>query len=226
MKAAIFDMDGTLIDSVDLHAQAWQDAFERFGHTLPFDKIRSQIGKGGDQLLPVFLSAEEVKAKGKDLEKFRSDLFKAQFLDRVKPFPQVRPLFKRLLNDGWKIALASSAKGDELQKYKEMTEIGDLLDTETSSDDAEKSKPHPDIFLAALERLGDISADDCVVIGDSPYDAQAARKAGMQAAGVLCGGFPEDDLRNAGFSQIFKSPADLLTRFDEFTRTMAPAQLR
>jgi phosphoglycolate phosphatase-like HAD superfamily hydrolase len=124
-------------------------------------------------------------------------------------------LFERLKADGKRIALASSAKGDELQTYKKITGIGDLLETETSSDDAEKSKPHPDIFEAALERLGQISPERVVVIGDTPYDAEAAGKAGLRTIGVLCGGFPEADLRGAGCIAIYRDPADLLGRYDE-----------
>lgn len=215
MKAAIFDVDGTLVDSVELHAKAWQDAFEEFGHELAFDAIRSQIGKGGDQLMPVFLSEQELAAKGKEIEKYRGEVFKAKYFSQVRPLADVRQLFQRLIDGGWKIALASSAKGEELQTYKDIARISDLLDTETSSDDADKSKPHPDIFLAAMDRLGRaVAPQDCVVIGDSPYDAEAAGKAGARASvGVLSGGFPEADLRKAGCVEIYRDPADLLRNY-------------
>jgi HAD superfamily hydrolase (TIGR01509 family) len=215
MKAAIFDIDGTLVDSVDLHAKAWQKAFAHFGHDISFDRIRSQIGKGGDQLMPVFLSKEELKSEQKDLEKYRGDLFRKDYLPHVKGFPKVRALFQRLLADGWKIALASSAKGKDLEKYKKIADIGDLLDAETSSDDAEKSKPHPDIFQAAMDRLGKISPKDCIVVGDSPYDAEAAIKAGIRSVGFLCGGFPDSDLRQAGYEALYQSPADLLANYKQ-----------
>jgi phosphoglycolate phosphatase-like HAD superfamily hydrolase len=123
-------------------------------------------------------------------------------------------LFERIKADGKRIALASSAKGDELEKYKKIANIADLVDAETSSDDAEQSKPHPDIFEAALERLGQISPERVVVIGDTPYDAEAAGKAGLRTIGVLCGGFPEADLRAAGCIAIYRDPADLLARYD------------
>lgn len=215
MRAAIFDIDGTIIDSVDLHAKAWQEAFQHFGYNFSFDETRSQIGKGGDQLLPALLPKNEADAKGKEISDYRSKLFKQKYMSQVKPFPQVRPLFQRLLAGGWKIALASSAKGDELEKYKQMAQVADLLAAQTSSDDAEKSKPNPDIFLAALEHLGNPDPQDCLVVGDSPYDAEAASKAGMQAIGVLCGGFKLDELKGAGYKGIFKDPADLLARYDE-----------
>jgi HAD superfamily hydrolase (TIGR01549 family) len=214
MKAAIFDIDGTLVDSVDLHAQAWQQAFQHFGHDIPFDRIRSQIGKGGDQLMPVFLSGDELEAKQKQLEKYRGELFRKDYLPKVKGFPQVRELFQRLLADGWKLGLASSAKGKDLETYKKIAHIGDLLDAETSSDDAEKSKPHPDIFQAAMERLGKIAPEKCIVVGDSPYDAEAAAKAGIRSVGFLCGGFPAVDLRKAGYEALYQGAADLLANYE------------
>jgi HAD superfamily hydrolase (TIGR01509 family) len=217
MKAVIFDVDGTLVDSVDLHAKAWQETFQHFGHECPFDQVRMQIGKGGDQLMPVFLSAEEVASRGKQIEEYRGDLFRNKYLSQVKPFPRVRELFERLLADDFRIALASSAKSTELQTYKEIAQIADLLETETSSEDADRSKPHPDIFLSAVKQLGQVLPQECVVVGDSPYDAEAAGKAGITAIGVLCGGFAEHDLRGAGFKEIYKDPADMLQRYEFFS---------
>ena len=215
IKAAIFDIDGTLVDSVDLHAHAWQEAFAKFGVKVEFAAVRSQIGKGGDQLLPVFLSDEERKRFGKELEEFRGKLFKAKYLPKVKPFPRVRELVLRVKDDSMRVALASSAKEDEVEIYKRLAHIEDLVEEQTSSDDAERSKPHPDIFEAALARIGDIDAGEAVAIGDSPYDAIAAGKLKMTSIGVLSGGFPEDDLRNAGYSEIYKDCADLLQRYQQ-----------
>jgi HAD superfamily hydrolase (TIGR01509 family) len=215
VKAAIFDVDGTLTDSVHLHAKAWQETFRHFGHAIPFSDIRSQIGKGGDQLMPVFLSQDELESKGKEIEKYRGDLFKREFLEKVKPFAKVRELFQRILDDDWKIALATSAKKDELQTYKDICNISDLLDAETASDDAEKSKPHPDIFVAAMKRLGGIQPKDCVVVGDSPYDAEAASKAGIRSIGFLSGGFEEKDLKRAGFEIIYWGTPDLFVKYEE-----------
>lgn len=216
IKAVIFDIDGTLVDSVDLHAQAWKEAFECYGHKIPFEEVRQQIGKGGDQLMPVFLSEEELKEYGDELEQYRGELFKRDFRPRVKAFPGVRELFLRIREDGKRIVLASSAKGDELETNKEIARIKDLVEEETSSDDAEKSKPHPDIFEAALSKLKNISASEAIVIGDTPYDAEAARKAGLRTIGVLCGGFPESELRTAGAIEIYNDPADLLEHYDDF----------
>ncbi|MDX7949720.1 HAD family hydrolase [Lichenihabitans sp. Uapishka_5] len=212
LDAVIFDVDGTLVDSVDLHAEAWSRAFAHFGWTVETAQARGQIGKGGDQLLPVFLPDDAVERQGKEIEAYRKTLFAQDYLHKVKGFPQVRALFERLLNDGKRIALASSAKGDELEAYKKAAGIADLDLSQTSSDDAEKSKPHPDIFLAALDRLK-LPAKTCVVVGDTPFDAEAALKAGVRTTGVLCGGFPEFDLRAGGASQIYADPADLLDHY-------------
>ena len=212
MEAAIFDVDGTLIDSVDLHAHAWQQALAHFGHRIAFEQIRSQIGKGGDQLLPVFLSQDEVALKGETIEEWRGNLWKSEYLKRVRPFPKVRELFQALQRRGLRLALASSSKKDELEIYQRIAGIDDLIDGETSADDAERSKPHPDIFDAALRKLG--KPKRALAIGDTPWDAISARRAGLRTIGMLCGGFSEDDLLRAGCVAIYRDPADLLDRLD------------
>ncbi len=215
IEAVIFDIDGTLVDSVDLHARAWQETFKRFGKDIPFADVRRQIGKGGDQLMPVFFSKKELDVFGAEMEKYRGDLFKREYLSQVRAFPRVRELFERVRADGKKLALASSAKEDELKNYKKLARIEDLVEEETSADDAEKSKPHPDIFEAALAKLGDLPKSGVIVVGDTPYDAEAAGKINLRTIGVLCGGFPEADLRAAGCTHIYRDPAELLARYDE-----------
>lgn len=214
-RAVIFDVDGTLVDSVDIHAQAWQDAFREFGRVVDFAKIRSQIGKGGDQLMPVFLDPEEIEAFGERLEKRRAEILKQRYLPKIKGFPGVRELVQRLLADKVQVVLASSAKKDELQVYKKIAGVDDLISQETTSDDADKSKPDPDIFQAAMDKLDGVKREEVWVVGDSPYDAEAAGKAGLRTIGVLCGGFPEKVLRDAGCEQIFRDPEDLLRRYQE-----------
>ena len=215
IEAVIFDVDGTLVDSVDYHAEAWERAFARFGKDIPFTALRAQIGKGGDQLMPVFLDAAELKRIGKALDAERADIFKAEYLHRVKGFPACTALFEALRARGLRVALASSSKAPELAAYKAAAGIEGLTDVETSSDDADRSKPHPDIFAAALDRLG-LPPGRAVVVGDSPYDAEAAGKAGIRAVGVLCGGFAAEDLRRAGADRIHRDPADLLARMDDW----------
>ncbi len=138
---------------------------------------------------------------------YRGKLFKDQFLDRVEAFRDVPDLLRAIRTKGRKIALASSAKSDELKIYKKIAGIEKLTDVETSSDDAEKSKPHPDIFQAALKKLK-LKPDQVLVIGDTPYDADAAGKAGVASIGVLCGGFTEEAIRAGGASRIYRDPQD------------------
>ena len=214
LRAVIFDVDGTLIDSNDQHALAWLKTFLRFGREVAFEDIRAQIGKGGDQLMPVFLSPEEIEAEGEAMTQFRAELFKREFLPGLQPFPRVRHLLARIRADGREVVLASSATGEELERYKEIAGISDLLDGATSSDDAEHSKPEPDIFLAALRTAG-VQPHEAVVVGDTPYDAQAAVKAGVRPVGVLCGRFAETTLRDAGCVAVYRDPAHLLENYEE-----------
>ena len=214
MPAILFDIDGTLLDSVDLHARAWREAFLAFGKDIAFDVVRSQIGKGGDQLLPVFLSPAELAASGKEIERWRSDWWKLRYMHEVKPFPGVRPLFAAVRSRGWTPVLASSAKEDELSFYVQVLQVGDLIEGSTSKDDVARSKPHPDIFAAALDRVPPADRPGSWVVGDSPWDALAASRLGLPVLGVRCGGFPEDELRKAGARPIFDGPADLLAHLD------------
>jgi HAD superfamily hydrolase (TIGR01509 family) len=214
LEAIIFDIDGTLVDSVDLHAKAWQTAFDKFGKKVSFAAIRREIGKGADQLLPVFFSKDELDQFGDELNSYRSKLFKQEYLPTVEAFPKVRELFERIKQDGRQIGLASSAKDDELEAYKKIARIADLTETETSSGDVKKSKPYPDVFATALQELGNIAPDQAIAVGDTPYDAQAAGKINLRTVGLLCGGWNEEELRRAGCVAVYQDPADLLARYD------------
>lgn len=212
-KPIIFDVDGTLVDSVTLHAKAWHDAFRDFGHDVSVEAAGRQIGKGGDKLLEHFLSSDQIAKDGEALESHRAAILKERYLPQVVAFPKVRDLIRHLKEKGHAVALASSAKGDELQTYKQIAEIDDLIDVETSSSDAEHSKPDPDIFEAALERLGRPDPAQVLVVGDTPYDAQAAAKAGMRTIGLTGGGWSADELREAGCIAIYTDPTDLLAHY-------------
>ncbi len=214
IKAVIFDIDGTLIDTVDLHAEAWVEALRHFGYEIAFQDLRSQIGKGGDQILHGLLPPEAIEGRGDEIKEFRSDLFKRDYLDRARAFPGVRALFERIRAAGQKAVLASSGNADEVERYKTIAGIADLIDSATSSDDAERSKPFPDIFQAALAKLAPLTPEEAVVIGDTPYDAEAARTARMKSIGVLSGGFSEQALREAGCLAIFRVAEDFLHRYD------------
>src|SRR5690242_1218019 len=140
LQAAIFDVDGTLVDSVDLHASAWQTALEHFGHHVTFEQARSQIGKGGDQFIPMFLSEPDQRDHGKEMEAWRGKLFKSKYLPLVRPFSAVPELLQRVHDAGLKVAVASSAKASELELYLEIACVRNLVDVAISSEDVEHSK--------------------------------------------------------------------------------------
>jgi HAD superfamily hydrolase (TIGR01549 family) len=211
-KAAIFDLDGTLLDSVDLHAIAWHEAMVKFGHDVSFEQARSQIGKGGDKLIPFFLSEDDQRDHGKELEEWRGERFKNKYLPLVRPFSAVPDVLRRVRDAGLRVAIASSAKKAELEDYMRIAAITDLVEVSTSAEDAEESKPAPDVFEIVLKKLK-IGGADAVAIGDTPYDAEAARKAGIETIGVLCGGFTEGSLRKAGCVEVYPGPATLFACF-------------
>ena len=215
VTAVIFDVDGTLVDSNDLHAAAWRDAFRRFGKEVPWDKLRRNIGKGSDQYLPCFLSPGEVGAIGEALAKNKSEIYRKNYFPQARPFPGVRQLLERIRRDGARTALATSAEREELQAMRQLLDIEDLLNAQTSAADAERSKPAPDIFAAALAQLGNPPAQDVLVVGDTPYDVQAARQLGLATIGLLCGGFNEEELRRSGCCALYRDPADLLAHYDD-----------
>ncbi len=213
IKTVIFDLDGTLVDSVDAHALAWQESFKYFGKDLPFEDVRAQIGKGGDQLLPVFFSKLELEAFGEELSDYRKQHFRHNYLPNLKPFPMVRELFERVRIDGKQIIIASSSNADDLKAMKHIAGIEDHVEETISADDADASKPEPDIFLAAIEKAATQEKSEIITVGDSPYDAIAAKGAGIPIIGVLSGGFLEIDLRANGCIAIYRDPADLLERY-------------
>ena len=158
---------------------------------------------------------EEIDELGEELERRRGEIFKQEYLPKTKAFPQVRELVERIQRDGKRVVLASSAKHDEVEHFKRVTNIADLLEGETSADDVEKSKPEPDIFLAAMREGGNPEPREAIVVGDTPYDAIAATKAKLKTIGLLCGGFSENSLKDAGCVAIYKDPADLLAHYEE-----------
>ena len=212
IRAVIFDLDGTLVDSNELHVDAWDEAFRHYGKEFPRAELKRHIGKGGDKYLPEFLREAEMRSIGSELEKFRGDLFKRKYLDRVRPFPKVRELCERLRGDGKRIALASSGNEAEVEHYIELAVIGELIESRTSKSDVEHSKPSPDVFTSALNLLH-LPPQDAVVVGDTPYDIRAAKKIRLPTVALLCGGFAEDELRAEGAIAIFKDPADLLENY-------------
>jgi HAD superfamily hydrolase (TIGR01549 family) len=212
-RAVLFDVDGTLVDTNDLHAAAWREAFGRFGLDRPFEEIRWQVGKGGDNLIPA-LFPELPEARREEIEDFRADLFKQFYLPRATPFPGVRELFERLAGDDIRIVLASSSHAEEVDFYLGLIGCEDLIGAKTSRDDVESSKPCPDIFEAALAKASPCGADEAAVVGDTPWDAKAAARLGLRTVGFRSGGFPDEALAGAGACELYDGPEDLLRRYD------------
>jgi phosphoglycolate phosphatase-like HAD superfamily hydrolase len=212
-RAVLFDVDGTLVDTNDLHAAAWRQAFLNFGLDKPVEEIRWQVGKGGDNLIPS-LFPDLGDGQRAEMEDFRGELFKRDYLPRAVPFPGVRDLFERLAADGVKIVLASSARAEEVDYHLSLIACADLVEATTSKDDVENSKPCPDIFAAALGRVAPLGADEVAVVGDTPWDAKAAGRAGLRIIGFRSGGFPDEALAEAGACELYDGPRDLLARFD------------
>jgi HAD superfamily hydrolase (TIGR01549 family) len=210
-KAVPFDVDGTLVDTVELHAQAWVETPQNFGIEADFTDIRLQIGRGGVQFLPGLMPPDRLEQRGEEIQEFRADLFKRKHMSRIKAFPGVRELFQHMKFSGQKTVLASSGQADE----EATTNIADLIDGATTSDDAERSKPFPDIFEAAFGKLGLSERTDAMVVGDTPYDAEAPRAAGLSTIRFLCGGFTEQSLRQAGCIAVYRNPQHLLESYEE-----------
>lgn len=210
--AVILDVDGTLVDSNDAHARAWVDAFASHGIAVPFEKVRRAIGMGGDKLMPSVSGIREDSEHGQSISQTRSELFKSTYLSQVRPFLHVRELLERFRTDGLTLVVASSAKEDELEPLLERANVADLIAGRTSSDDAERSKPDPDIVEAALREARTDRART-VMLGDTPYDGEAASRARIEFVGVECGGWSRTDLRGA--AQVYKSPAEILERYDQ-----------
>jgi HAD superfamily hydrolase (TIGR01549 family) len=222
LRAFIFDIDGTLVDSNEQHVESWDRAFRRFGKQFPREKLEAQIGKGSDQYLPEFLTPDEIKRFGKQLDAYKSELFKKEYLPKIRPFPGVRELFQRICDDNKRIMLASSGKKADTKRYIELLKIEDLVNKYVSGDDADSSKPAPDIFAIALKKLGDVSPDNVLTVGDTKFDIEAAGKAGMQTIAFLCGGTEESVLRKAGAIAIYCDPGDFLAHYDELVRHAPP----
>ena len=211
MKAVILDVDGTLVDSNDSHARAWVAAFDEAGITVDYDAVRRSIGMGGDKLMPNVSSIEESSERGARISKRRGEIFQATYLPALRGFPGTRELIERFLDDGFVLAVAISAAEEELQPLLERAGVADLIQQRTSSDDAENSKPDPDIVQAALKQAGS-DPSQTIMLGDTPYDVEAARRAGIRIVGVECGGWPKDTLEGA--IAVYRDPAHLLVEYE------------
>ena len=194
--------------------QSWNRAFRHFGKTFPIEALRDQIGKGSDQYIPQFLTADEIKSLGKQLDDYRFEIFRKEYLPKVRPFPKVRELFGRIKDDRKRIVLASSGKQKDTEYYVDLLKIDHLIEGYVSGDEADRSKPAPDILTACLDKFK-LARNESVVIGDTRFDVEAAARAGLRSIGVTCGGTDANILRAAGAAAVYKDPADILAHYSD-----------
>jgi HAD superfamily hydrolase (TIGR01509 family) len=211
LQGVIFDIDGTLVDSNDAHAQSWVDTFAEAGYDVPFEAVRPLIGMGADKLLPKAIGIEHDSEEGKKLTKRRSEIFREKYLPHLRPLKGSRALVLRVRADGLKPIVATSAKDEELNGLLRAAEVADLMEEKATASDADRSKPDPDIIHAAIEESG-VSPRNLVMIGDTPYDIEAATKAKVRTIAFRSGGWTDQALKGA--VEIYDGPADLLAHYD------------
>jgi HAD superfamily hydrolase (TIGR01509 family) len=212
VRAVLLDVDGTLVDSNDAHAQAWVDVGREFGYGIAFDKVRWLIGMGGDKVLPRLTGLEEESEEGARMLERRGEIFRGKYLPHLKAFAGARALLERMRADDLRLVVATSASEADLKALLKQGGIADLIEDAANSDDAEESKPAPDIVEAALERAK-ADASEVVLLGDTPYDVKAALSAGVRVIALRCGGWKDDELEGA--TEIYEDAAELLRRYDE-----------
>ncbi len=213
MAVAILDIDGTLIDTNYQHAIAWYRAFRRHGLVLPVWRIHRHIGMGGDQLVPALAGEDYESEHGDDVREDENALY-GELIDEVQPMQGARELIEELVRSEHTVLLASSAKQEEVDRYLDLLDARELVDGWTSSADVESTKPEPDLVHAALEQAG-TEASAAVMVGDTPYDVEAAKRAEVPTLAVLTGGFSEQELRDAGASEVYESVHELRERLEQ-----------
>jgi HAD superfamily hydrolase (TIGR01509 family) len=213
MATAILDIDGTLVDTNYHHAIAWYRAFRAYGFVLPLWRIHRHIGMGGDQLVAALAGDGFDREHGDEVRAAEKVLY-VQLIDEVQPLTGARALIEDLKGSGHVVVLASSAKPEELEHYLTLLDARALVDDWTDSGDVAKTKPEPDLVLAALEKAG-AKPSDAVMVGDSTWDCEAAKRAKVRSIGVLTGGFSETELLDAGASKVFPTVEDLRANLDE-----------
>jgi len=210
-RAVILDVDGTLINTNDAHAHAWVDVCNEFGFPVAFGHVRELIGMGGDRVLPALTGLSEESEMGTQMKERRGKVFRERYLPSCLPFPGARELLERMQGDGMQLVVATSASADDMAALLKAAGVADLIEAKASSSDAEESKPAPDIVEAALANAG-VSADEAVMLGDTPYDVKAANRAGVRCVAVRSGGWDDDALSDA--VAVYQDTADLLAHYD------------
>ena len=209
--AVIFDVDGTLVDSNDAHATAWVHAIAENGRHVEFSRVRPLIGMGGDKLLPSVTGLSIESSEGKSIADRRREIFRRDFLPHLQPTRGAQRLLEWLRDDRKTLVVASSAEEDELQDLLRVAGTAKMFESTASSDDAERSKPDPDIVVAAIKQAN-CPVADIIMLGDTPYDVEAALRAGIEIIGLRSGGWSDAELRGA--VAIYDDPADLVEHYD------------
>jgi phosphoglycolate phosphatase-like HAD superfamily hydrolase len=211
-RGVILDVDGTLIDSNDAHARAWAEAGERLGYGgITYDAVRPLIGMGGDRILPRLAGVEADSPEGRELSDARAEIFRRRHLPGIQAFPRVRELLERLRDDGFDRVVASSASEEDLGTLLDVAGVRDLVRAATSSGDADESKPAPDIVEGAVSRAN-VDREALLMIGDTPYDVEAARRARVPIVAVRSGGWEADELDGA--AAVYDDVADILEHYE------------
>lgn len=211
-RGVILDVDGTLIDSNDAHARAWADTGSRLGYDIPYEKVRPLIGMGGDRVIPILTGVDHDSPEGQELSELRGEIFRRHYLPAIEAYPRTRELVQRLSDDGFDLVVASSASESDLAALLDKAGVADLVRSATSAGDADASKPSPDIVEEAIGRAN-VDRDGLVMLGDTPYDVEAARRAQVPIIAVRSGGWDSPDLDDA--TAIYDDMADLFEHYVE-----------
>jgi HAD superfamily hydrolase (TIGR01509 family) len=215
------DVEGTLVDCIPQTLQSWHEVFAGYGYQVPLTQLQRYSGMDTKDMLAELLPAS-LRLRASEIADAQGEHYRKKYLPGVRGFPGVRELFHKLKQNGCKIGLATSCQPDELAVYLERTTVRDLIDATACGADAKKGKPHPDLLEVVLRKFSASGDKGALVIGDTPYDAQAAQRLGLPALGLLCGGHPADDLRAAGCCAVYDNPAQLLAQFQQaFLRSHA-----
>lgn len=215
LKAVLFDVDGTLVDTNYPHVVCWWEAFSQAGYNVPMARIHRAMGMGSDQMLDALLPEDRDRDEDGSMRAAHSALY-ATYWTRERPLPGAVELLRACRDRGWQVVLASSADEREFEALRAALDADDAIDAATSSADVEQSKPAPDLVQVALDKAK-VSPDAAVFVGDTVWDVQASGKAGVACIGVLSGGIGRDELLGAGAAEVYDGPAALL----EAVRTKA-----
>lgn len=214
IRCILLDIDGTLLDSNAAHAHAWADALSEAGYSVPYDAIRRRIGMGGDHLLAETIGIEKSSEEGKQLSSRYDALFHERYIGGVRPFPMVRELLEKMAGHGLMLVVATSATAKTAHALLEIAGATDLVDKVTTSADAPQSKPDPDIIQAALDAV-QVHSQEALLLGDTPFDIEAAQNAGVPCIAVCSGGWEAEKLRDAGAIAVYRDVAQILSQFDD-----------